>query len=112
MELRCRLLDRFGDLQHLPAIRCLYLDSDPDALQKATAGTSEGYREGSACICVLAHQSSSAVRSVSRVSWARCICASPAEVDRGSPGLGLAALDRDGTRAAVLRTGGAAESCA
>lgn len=41
LALRCRLLDRFGDLSHLPAIRFLYLDSDPDAVQKATAGTSE-----------------------------------------------------------------------
>jgi hypothetical protein len=41
MELRCRLLDRFGDLQQVPAYRYLYLDSDPEALQKATAGTSE-----------------------------------------------------------------------
>ena len=36
-----RLLDRFGDLDQLPSIRFLYLDSDPEALQKATAGTTE-----------------------------------------------------------------------
>lgn len=41
LELRTRLLDRFGDLGQLPAVRFLYLDSDPDASQKATAGTSE-----------------------------------------------------------------------
>ncbi len=41
LELRCRLLDRFGDLGQLPAFRFLYLDSDPDALREATAGTSE-----------------------------------------------------------------------
>lgn len=41
LALRCRLLDRFGDLSQLPAIRFLYLDSDPEAVQKATAGTSE-----------------------------------------------------------------------
>jgi serine/threonine protein kinase len=41
LGLRSRLLDRFGDLERLPSFRFLYLDSDPDALQKATAGTSE-----------------------------------------------------------------------
>jgi eukaryotic-like serine/threonine-protein kinase len=41
LGLRSRLLDRFGDLEQLPAFRFLYLDSDPDAVQKATAGTSE-----------------------------------------------------------------------
>ncbi|MFO0807089.1 MAG: protein kinase [Gemmataceae bacterium] len=41
LEQRTRLLDRFGDLERLPAFRFLYLDSDPDAAQKATAGTSE-----------------------------------------------------------------------
>jgi hypothetical protein len=41
LGLRSRLLDRFGDLEALPAFRFLYLDSDPDAVQKATAGTSE-----------------------------------------------------------------------
>jgi hypothetical protein len=41
LAIRCRLLDRFGDLSHMPAVRFLYLDSDPDAVQKATAGTSD-----------------------------------------------------------------------
>jgi serine/threonine protein kinase len=41
LELRCRLLDRFGDLEQLPSIRFLYLDSDPDSVQRATAGTTE-----------------------------------------------------------------------
>ena len=41
LGLRSRLLDRFGDLEELPSFRFLYLDSDPDALRKATAGTSE-----------------------------------------------------------------------
>src|SRR5262249_14179820 len=38
---RCRLLDRFGNLEHIPSFRYLYLDADPEAVQKATAGTSE-----------------------------------------------------------------------
>src|SRR5205085_1157343 len=41
LELRCRLLDRFGDLRRLPAFRFLYLDADPAAVEKATAGTTE-----------------------------------------------------------------------
>ncbi len=41
LGLRSRLLDRFGDLEQLPSFRFLYLDSDPDAARKATAGTSE-----------------------------------------------------------------------
>jgi hypothetical protein len=41
LALRSRLLDRFGDLEQLPSFRFLYLDSDPEAVQKATAGTSE-----------------------------------------------------------------------
>jgi hypothetical protein len=41
LGLRSRLLDRFGDLEQLPSFRFLYMDSDPDAVQKATAGTSE-----------------------------------------------------------------------
>ena len=30
-ELRCRFLDRFGDLQKLPLLRFLCVDSDPEA---------------------------------------------------------------------------------
>jgi hypothetical protein len=41
MELRCRLLDRFGDLGKLPLIRFLYLDCDKDALQQAVRGAPE-----------------------------------------------------------------------
>jgi len=41
LGLRSRLLDRFGDIEQLPSFRFLYLDSDPDAVRKATAGTSE-----------------------------------------------------------------------
>src|SRR5438270_1820523 len=41
VELRCRLLDRFGDLHEIPSFRFLYVDSDPEATEKATAGTPE-----------------------------------------------------------------------
>jgi eukaryotic-like serine/threonine-protein kinase len=41
LGVRCRLLDRFGNLEHIPSFRYLYLDADPEAVQKATAGTSE-----------------------------------------------------------------------
>ncbi|HEY1381071.1 MAG TPA: tubulin-like doman-containing protein [Gemmataceae bacterium] len=41
LGLRSRLLDRYGGLEQMPSFRFLYLDSDPDAVQKATAGTSE-----------------------------------------------------------------------
>ncbi len=39
MELRCRFLDRFGDLGKLPLLRFLYLDTDPDAAQVACHGS-------------------------------------------------------------------------
>jgi serine/threonine protein kinase len=41
MELRCRFLDRFGDLAKLPLLRFLYLDSDPDALKASLRGSPE-----------------------------------------------------------------------
>ena len=31
MELRCRFLDRFGDLNKLPLLHFLYLDTDKEA---------------------------------------------------------------------------------
>jgi serine/threonine protein kinase len=40
-ELRCRFLDRFGDLDKAPLVRFLYLDSDSDAVKAATRGTPE-----------------------------------------------------------------------
>jgi serine/threonine protein kinase len=43
MELRCRFLDRFGELDKLPLFRFLYIDCDPDAV-KASTRTSEGQR--------------------------------------------------------------------
>jgi hypothetical protein len=41
LELRCRLLDRFGDLNLVPAFRFLYIDSDPEAVRKAVGGAPE-----------------------------------------------------------------------
>ena len=41
MELRCRLLDRFGDLTKLPLLRFLYLDTDKAALHQAQRGAPE-----------------------------------------------------------------------
>lgn len=35
LDLRCRLLDRFGDLGQVPIFRFLYIDSDPEAVHKA-----------------------------------------------------------------------------
>ncbi|MGH7170383.1 MAG: protein kinase domain-containing protein, partial [Gemmataceae bacterium] len=40
-ELRCRFLDRFGDLDKVPLVRYLYLDSDGDAVKSATRGAPE-----------------------------------------------------------------------
>ncbi len=40
-ELRCRFLDRFGDLDKVPLVRFLYLDSDNDAIKAATRGAPE-----------------------------------------------------------------------
>jgi hypothetical protein len=40
-ELRCRLLDRFGDLERIPIIRFLYIDSDPDAIKASLRGAAE-----------------------------------------------------------------------
>src|SRR5262249_54397672 len=40
-ELRCRFLDRFGDLDKIPLVRFLYLDTDADAVKSATRGAPE-----------------------------------------------------------------------
>ncbi len=40
-ELRCRLLDRLGDLNKIPSFRFLYVDPDPDAVRAAICGTPE-----------------------------------------------------------------------
>jgi hypothetical protein len=41
MELRCRFLDRFGDLEKLPLLRFLYLDVDSESIQRAFHGSPE-----------------------------------------------------------------------
>lgn len=41
MELRCRILDRFGDLDKVPLIRFLYIDSDLDGIKAAQHGAAE-----------------------------------------------------------------------
>lgn len=40
-QIRCRLLDRVGDLGQVPSFRFLYADIDPRAVEKATAGSPE-----------------------------------------------------------------------
>jgi serine/threonine protein kinase len=40
-ELRCRFLDRFGDLDKIPLVRFLYIDTDSDAIKGATRGAPE-----------------------------------------------------------------------
>jgi hypothetical protein len=40
-ELRCRLLDRLGDLGKMPLLRFLYVDADPEAIRTAESGTPE-----------------------------------------------------------------------
>jgi hypothetical protein len=40
-ELRCRFLDHLGDLDKIPLLRFLYIDSDPAAVQNALRGTPE-----------------------------------------------------------------------
>jgi hypothetical protein len=40
-ELRCRFLDRFGDLGKIPLLRFLYVDCDGDAVKSAMRGSSE-----------------------------------------------------------------------
>lgn len=41
LELRCRFLDRFGDLAKLPLLRFLCLDTDPEAINSANRGAPE-----------------------------------------------------------------------
>jgi eukaryotic-like serine/threonine-protein kinase len=41
LELRCRFLDRFGDLDRVPLVRFLYLDTDADAVKAALRGSPE-----------------------------------------------------------------------
>jgi len=41
LELRCRFLDRFGDLSKVPMVRFLYLDPDAESVRSATRGAPE-----------------------------------------------------------------------
>jgi hypothetical protein len=41
LELRCRFLDRFGDLGKIPLLRFLYLDSDPEVVRSGLRGAPE-----------------------------------------------------------------------
>lgn len=41
LELRCRFVDRFGDLNKLPSLRFLYVDADPEAANSAVRGAPE-----------------------------------------------------------------------
>jgi serine/threonine protein kinase len=41
LELRCRFIDRFGDLSKIPLLRFLYLDCDADAVKSAVRGSPE-----------------------------------------------------------------------
>ena len=41
LELRCRFLDRFGDLDKLPLLRFLYIDTDAEAVKAAMRGSPE-----------------------------------------------------------------------
>jgi hypothetical protein len=40
-ELRCRFLDHLGDLNKIPLLQFLYVDTDPEAVQAALRGTPE-----------------------------------------------------------------------
>src|SRR5205814_4577202 len=40
-QIRCRLLDRVGDLGQVPSFRFLYVDVDPRAVEKAVGGSPE-----------------------------------------------------------------------
>jgi eukaryotic-like serine/threonine-protein kinase len=40
-QVRCRLLDRVGQLSQVPCIRYLYIDPDPDAAEKASSSSSD-----------------------------------------------------------------------
>ena len=41
LELRCRFLDRFGDLGKIPLLRFLYIDTDPQDVKTAVRGADE-----------------------------------------------------------------------
>ena len=60
-ELRCRFLDRFGDLSKVPLIRLLYLDPDPEAVRAASSGAPE-LALGANAVCHLPLQPASNYR--------------------------------------------------
>ena len=37
-QIRCRLLDRIGELSQVPCFRFVYLDADPDTMKRAASG--------------------------------------------------------------------------
>ncbi len=41
LEMRCRFLDRFGDLSRIPLVKFLYVDSDADSVRAAPRGAPE-----------------------------------------------------------------------
>jgi serine/threonine protein kinase len=41
LELRCRFIDRFGDLDKIPMFRFVYVDSDPESVRNALKGAPE-----------------------------------------------------------------------
>ncbi|HMC65175.1 MAG TPA: protein kinase, partial [Gemmataceae bacterium] len=41
VDLRCRFLDRFGDLAQMPMVRFLYVDVDPEGVRAASRGAPE-----------------------------------------------------------------------
>jgi hypothetical protein len=50
LELRCRFLDRFGDLGKIPLLRFLCVDPDPEAVAKAVRGAPEvAFSRGEVC---------------------------------------------------------------
>ena len=47
VELRCRFLDRFGDLDKMPLIKFLYVDTDADSVREAKRGSPEvAFKDG------------------------------------------------------------------
>lgn len=45
-EIKCRLMDRVGDLGQVPSFRMLYVDCDPDAINKALNASSDAALAG------------------------------------------------------------------
>jgi hypothetical protein len=50
LELRCRFVDRFGDLEKVPSLRFLYVDTDPEAIARGVKGAPDvAFARGEAC---------------------------------------------------------------